>query len=97
MKERFELIYYIVFMILLVGGLSAGIVDGILNADFEYYLKYIGIGFLMTLARFIYNGKHFWNPPMEIPKDLLIQVSLIFIVVATLIVIFIEDSLRYSF
>lgn len=97
MKDRFELVYYIVFMILLVGGLSAGIVDEILNANFEYYVKYIGIGFLMTLARFIYNGKHFWNPPMEIPKDWLILIVFIFIFVATLIVFFIEDSIRYSF
>lgn len=98
MKERFEIVYYIVFMILMTGGVGASIYDLTYLVNFnDSYLKYIGIGFLMTLARFIYNGQHFWNPPMEIPKDLLIQVILIFTVASTFIIYFIEDSIRYSF
>jgi hypothetical protein len=70
MKERFELVYYIVFMILMTGGLSAGILEEVVgNGNFEEYVGFIAIGFLMTLARFIYNGQHFWNPPFEKPSN----------------------------
>ena len=87
MKERFELVYYSLFMILGVGGLINFIVYYVLgNRDYDDFAIFIGIGFLMTLARFIYNGQHFWNPPMKIPKDLLIQVILIFTVASTFIV-----------
>jgi len=69
MKERIELAYYVAFMILGIGGLTAGIFDEISgNAMFENYIKYIVIAFLMTVGRFIYNGQHFWNLPSSIGK-----------------------------
>ena len=64
MKERFELVYYIVFMILGIGGLVVGLIDSFVGiAGYTNYFVYLGIAFLMTLARFIINGQHFWNPP----------------------------------
>ena len=69
MKERFELVYYSLFMILGVGGLINFIVYYVLgNRDYDDFAIFIGIGFLMTLARFIYNGQHFWNPPAPYEK-----------------------------
>lgn len=91
MKERFELVYYIVFMVLMTGGLGAGIIDEIWGyAQFEKYIKYIGVGFLMTLARFIYNGQHFWNLPFKRPN---IFIILLFVVVSIWLVSFAEIKL----
>ncbi|EJP72358.1 MAG: hypothetical protein NT02SARS_1241 [SAR86 cluster bacterium SAR86B] len=95
MKERFELVYYIVFMILGVGGLIAGISDitvGIAGGD--NYFKYVGIAFLMTLTRFIYNGQHFWNPPFKKPNNFII---IAFAVVSLFVVLWINEILRYGF
>ena len=64
MKDKFELIYYIVFNVLmLVGLIGMNVVSSIDYEDTAPYIFSFVIGFLMTLARFIYNGKHFWNPP----------------------------------
>ena len=83
MKERFELVYYIVFMILLTGGVTAGVLAEIGNGSISNYFGFIAIGFLMTLARFIYNGQHFWNPPFEKPSN---AVIIGFVVISTLVI-----------
>ena len=91
MKERFELVYYIVFMILGVGGLGAGIIS-----EYDYvgsfgdFTKYIVIGFLMTLARYIYNGQHFWNPPFDKPSYWKI---ILFVIASSWIILILEDNI----
>ena len=88
MKERFELVYYIVFMILMTGGLIGGIIWELdRSSSFSNFIKYIVIGFLMTLGRFIYNGQHFWNPPFKTPN---IFIILVFVVVSFYLISFIE-------
>ena len=91
MKERFELVYYIVFMILMTGGLTGAILwelDG--SASFSDFIKYFVIGFLMTLGRFIYNGQHFWNLPFKRPN---IFIILLFVVISFYLVSFAEIEL----
>ena len=84
MKERFELVYYSLFMILGVGGLINFIVYYVLgNRNYDDFAIFIGIGFLMTLARFIYNGQHFWNPPFEKPSN---KILILFVVASWIIV-----------
>ena len=91
MKERFELVYYMVFMVLMTGGLTIGIIDEIWGyAQFEKYIKYIGVGFLMTLARFIYNGQHFWNPPFDKPSYWKI---ILFVIASSWIILILEDNI----
>ena len=43
--------------------IGMNVVSSIDYEDTAPYIFSFVIGFLMTLARFIYNGKHFWNPP----------------------------------
>lgn len=90
MKERFELVYYIAFMILGVGGLVGGIYEELFHGSLVDYLKYIGIAFLMTLARYIYNGQHFWNPPFDKPSNWKI---ILFVIVSSWIILMIEENL----
>ena len=92
MKDRFELVYYIVFMILGVGGLVAGILEELFGCCFDSYVKYIGIAFLMTLARYIYNGQHFWNPPFEKPSNWLI---ILFVIASSFIMMIIEEDIYF--
>ena len=88
MKERFELVYYIVFMILLTGGVTAGVLAEIGNGSISNYFGFIAIGFLMTLARYIYNGQHFWNPPFDKPSNWKI---ILFVIASSFIMMIIED------
>ena len=92
MKERFELVYYIVFMILGVGGLVGGIYQELFAGSITDYVKYIGIAFLMTLARYIYNGQHFWNPPFEKPSNWLI---ILFVIASSFIMMIIEEVIYF--
>ena len=63
MKDKFELIYYIIFNVLMLVGVIGGMFAIDNNDSTAPYIFSFVIGFLMTLARFIYNGQHFWNPP----------------------------------
>ena len=89
MKERFELVYYIIFMILGIGGFVVGMYDFLFKMYtydvYEKYFTYFGIAFLMTLARFIYNGKHFWNPPAPYEKPS-IKMIVMFVLISIFLV-----------
>ena len=63
MKDKFELVYYIVFNALMLTGVIGGLFAMNNNESTTPYIGSFALGFSMTLARFIYNGQHFWNPP----------------------------------
>lgn len=95
MKERFELVYYIALMLFLVGGIGGGIFEATLGYyEVEPFIKYIGIGVLMTLGRFIVNGKHFWNPPFKRPN---IFIIIVFTAISSFVVLYIEYTIRFGF
>ena len=91
MKERIEVVYYVAFMILGIGGITFGIFGEMSGeARLEDYFKYMVIAVLMTVGRFIYNGQHFWNPPSSIGKPS-IRIIIGFIALSALVVDFLEE------
>ena len=72
MKERFALAYYLLFMFLGIGGSLNYLVVVLLEPTryAEPFVFPIIIALLMTISRWLYNGEHPSNMPIEKPSNI---------------------------
>jgi hypothetical protein len=70
MKERFELTYYLIFMALGIGGIINAFWTEfvVYSGSFDDYIFLVVVALGMTFARWLYNGKHAWQPPFDMPS-----------------------------